>query len=166
MIEQRTFCFQRFFKISAKYLYHGPLAPGNTLLSSLSCCCFLPRPPHLYTGHPLPPSNSVTIKLSPRLKLLARAEYLPKLQENFALPAYVEDAQDNDGQNLGRNRSVPPYFQFQFAMVTNYFRIKSRPALMIRRPSLRRRCLPSPSPLRPGVDGHGRLSRVSSHIAK
>ena len=49
----------------------------------------------------------------------------------------------------------PPNFQFQFAMVTNYFRIKSRPALlMIRRPSLWRRYLPSslsvsPPPLEP-----------------
>ena len=56
MIEQRTFCFQRFFKISAKYLYHGPLAPGNTLLS-LSCCCFLPRPP---------PRTCTLATLSPR----------------------------------------------------------------------------------------------------
>ena len=67
MIEQRTFCFQRFFKISAKYLYHGPLAPGNTLLSLLLLFFTPPRPPHLYTGHPLPPSHSVTIKLSPWL---------------------------------------------------------------------------------------------------
>ena len=50
----------------------------------------------------------------------------------------------------GETVPVPPYFQFQFAMVTNYFRIKSRPALlMIRRPSLWRRYLPSPLSVSP-----------------
>ena len=64
MIEQRTFCFQRFFKISAKYLYHGPLAPGNTLLS-LSCCCFLPRPPPAPVHWPPPPRATRSLSTLP-----------------------------------------------------------------------------------------------------
>ena len=162
-----TFCFKDSLKSVQNICItaHWPPATISLSISPDVVVVFYPTPlsPHTCTPSPLEPIGHYQTLPSahsePGMNIV-RGSYF------VLLPNILKTLKIMIHEISGETVPVPPYFQFQFAMVTNYFRIKS-PPWTDDPPSLPPASQsPLPPPPRALMVGHGRLSRVSFHIAK